>query len=68
MTDRTVKQPPRWFYQVARTVVITFCKIWFRVSYEGTDRLPATGSYVVAPIHRSNIDTFVVGCMCGNSA
>ena len=63
MTDRTVKRPPRWFYQVARTVVITFCKIWFRVSYEGTDRLPATGPYVVAPIHRSNIDTFVVGCM-----
>ena len=63
MTDRTVKQPPRWFYQVARVVVITFCKIWFRVSYEGTERLPATGSYVVAPIHRSNIDTFVVGCM-----
>jgi 1-acyl-sn-glycerol-3-phosphate acyltransferase len=63
MSDRTVTKPPRWFYQVARIVVITFCKIWFRVSYEGTDRLPSSGTYVVAPIHRSNIDTFVVGCM-----
>ena len=63
MSDRTVKRAPRWFYQVARTVVITFCKIWFRVSYEGTDRLPKDASYVIAPIHRSNVDTFVVGCM-----
>jgi 1-acyl-sn-glycerol-3-phosphate acyltransferase len=63
VSDRTVKRAPRWFYQVARTVVITFCKIWFRVSYEGTDRLPKDAPYVIAPIHRSNVDTFVVGCM-----
>ena len=63
MSDRTVKKPPRWFYQVARTVVITFCKIWFRVSYEGTERLPKDVPYVIAPIHRSNVDTFVVGCV-----
>jgi 1-acyl-sn-glycerol-3-phosphate acyltransferase len=58
-----VKQPPLWWYRLARLVVITFCKIMFRVSYEGTHRLPAQGPYVVAPIHRSNLDTFVVGCM-----
>jgi 1-acyl-sn-glycerol-3-phosphate acyltransferase len=58
-----VKRAPLWFYQLARVFVITFCKIWFRVSYEGIDRLPTSGSYVVAPIHRSNLDTFVVGCM-----
>jgi 1-acyl-sn-glycerol-3-phosphate acyltransferase len=58
-----VNRSPLWFYRLARAVVITFCKIWFRVSYEGTERLPSSGSYVVAPIHRSNVDTFVVGCM-----
>lgn len=58
-----MNRSPLWFYRLARAVVITFCKIWFRVSYEGTERLPSSGSYVVAPIHRSNVDTFVVGCM-----
>ena len=58
-----MKKPPLWFYKLARAVVITFCKIWFRVSYEGTEKLPKTGPYVIAPIHRSNIDTFVVGCI-----
>ena len=58
-----MKQPPMWFYRLARVVVITFCKVWFRVSYEGTHRLPAEGAYVIAPIHRSNLDTFVVGCV-----
>jgi len=58
-----VKRAPLWFYRLARVVVITFCKVWFRVSYEGTEKLPEKGTYVVAPIHRSNLDTFVVGCM-----
>jgi 1-acyl-sn-glycerol-3-phosphate acyltransferase len=52
-----------WFYRIARAVVITFCKVWFRVSYEDTHRLPTKGAYVIAPIHRSNLDTFVVGCV-----
>lgn len=58
-----MNRSPLWFYKLARLVVITWCKIWFRVSYEGADRLPADGSYVIAPIHRSNVDTFVVGCV-----
>jgi 1-acyl-sn-glycerol-3-phosphate acyltransferase len=30
---------------------------------EGQERLPPDGAYIVAPVHRSNIDTPLVGCI-----
>jgi 1-acyl-sn-glycerol-3-phosphate acyltransferase len=31
--------------------------IWFRVTISGRHHLPKTGAYIIAPVHRSNIDT-----------
>ena len=47
----------RTFYTVARALVVGFCRVWFRLTVEGRDNLPAVGAYVVAPVHRSNLDT-----------
>ncbi|MGE0880587.1 MAG: lysophospholipid acyltransferase family protein [Acidimicrobiia bacterium] len=47
----------RAFYTFARGLVVAFCKVWFRLSVEGRENLPATGAFVVAPVHRSNLDT-----------
>lgn len=44
-------------YRVARTVVVGFCKLWFRIEVDGRERLPPSGAYVIAPVHRSNLDT-----------
>lgn len=44
-------------YRIARTIVIGLCQVAFRVRVEGAENVPATGAYIVAPTHRSNLDT-----------
>ncbi|MFM8970247.1 MAG: lysophospholipid acyltransferase family protein [Actinomycetota bacterium] len=44
-------------YSLVRDVLLVLCKIWFRVSVSGRGHLPASGAYIIAPVHRSNIDT-----------
>lgn len=53
----------RWelaFYAVVRGVVAAFCRVFWRVSLEGLEHVPTDGPFVLAPVHRSNIDTLVV--------
>ena len=45
------------FYRFARAVVLGLCKVVFRVRVVGTENVPTTGAYIVAPTHRSNLDT-----------
>jgi 1-acyl-sn-glycerol-3-phosphate acyltransferase len=45
------------FYRFARTVVLALCRVLFRVKVRGTEHVPATGAYILAPTHRSNLDT-----------
>jgi 1-acyl-sn-glycerol-3-phosphate acyltransferase len=45
------------FYRFARAVVLGLCKVLFRVKVTGTEHVPATGAYILAPTHRSNLDT-----------
>jgi len=53
-----------WFakvaYQVARNALVVVFKIYFRLSIEGKENIPSTGSFVLAPIHRSNLDTLLM--------
>jgi 1-acyl-sn-glycerol-3-phosphate acyltransferase len=54
---------PRWellAYAVVQAIVTAFCRLFWRTRIEGTEHLPPTGPYVLAPVHRSNIDTLVV--------
>ena len=44
-------------YQTVRFIVTSFCRIWCRMSVEGREHLPATGAFVLAPVHRSILDT-----------
>lgn len=50
-------------YRSCRGALAVFCRLFWRLSIDGTENLPATGAYVVAPVHRSNIDTPLVGCL-----
>jgi 1-acyl-sn-glycerol-3-phosphate acyltransferase len=47
----------RAFYQLARMVVRAFVGLWNRVSIEGEEHVPRTGAFVLAPVHRSIMDT-----------
>ncbi len=48
------------FYQLVRVVVVAFCRLFWRLKVEGVEHVPATGSFILAPVHRSNVDSLVV--------
>lgn len=51
----------RW-YRFARGCVAGFCRVFWRVRVEGRDHVPAEGGFVLAPVHRSYVDTMFCGC------
>lgn len=48
-------------YRFVRFVVCGLTALYTRMSIDGRDRLPETGGYVFAPVHRSYIDTPISG-------
>lgn len=56
-------RPDLVLYRIVRGIFWLFCKGFWRLSVEGAEHLPATGAFVLAPIHRSNIDTPLVACI-----
>jgi 1-acyl-sn-glycerol-3-phosphate acyltransferase len=51
------------WYQFARAVLEVVCRAVWRVRITGQDNIPRTGAFVLAPVHRSIIDTFLCGCL-----
>ena len=47
----------RVFYHVARFIVVGLTRLFTRLEVHGSHHVPVTGAFVLAPIHRSNIDT-----------
>lgn len=43
-------------YRVVRALIAGFCRIYWRMSIEGREHVPAHGPFVLAPVHRSNVD------------
>jgi 1-acyl-sn-glycerol-3-phosphate acyltransferase len=48
------------FYAVVRAVLVASCRLWFRVRASGREHVPATGPFILAPVHRSNLDFALV--------
>jgi 1-acyl-sn-glycerol-3-phosphate acyltransferase len=49
------------FYAFVRALILGVSKVLFRIEFHGTEHIPATGSFVLAPgAHRSNLETLVV--------
>jgi 1-acyl-sn-glycerol-3-phosphate acyltransferase len=51
------------WYGFARGVVEIVCRLYWRVEIRGRENIPKSGAYVIAPVHRSNIDTLLAGCL-----
>lgn len=45
-------------YRLARALVYALSRLLWRIRFVGVDRLPRRGPYVLAPSHRSNLDSF----------
>lgn len=50
------------FYAVVRALLAGFCYVWFRARIAGRHNIPAEGPFILAPVHRSNVDTLIMAC------
>jgi 1-acyl-sn-glycerol-3-phosphate acyltransferase len=55
--------PQRAFYRFLWYVMQAVARGYFGLRTEGFEHVPATGAYIVSPIHRSNLDTPLVGAI-----
>ena len=51
------------FYRVVRFIIPGATRLLTRMSIEGRENLPTSGAYVLAPVHRSYIDTPIAACV-----
>ena len=49
--------PDRIAYQLVRFLLAVFCRTWCRMTIEGSENVPAEGLFLLAPTHRSILDT-----------
>lgn len=53
----------RSFYQVVRFLVVAILRAYCRMTVSGVENVPKTGPFILAPVHRSYIDTPIAsGC------
>ena len=50
-------------YRVVRALLAAFSRTYWRLTVGGGHHVPATGPFVLAPVHRSNVDTPVVAAL-----
>jgi 1-acyl-sn-glycerol-3-phosphate acyltransferase len=50
----------RIFYWLIRSLIKAFCRTYFRLGVYGRENIPQSGAFILAPIHRSNVDTPIV--------
>ncbi len=50
-------RPSLAFYWLGRNLCVWFCRLVLRMRAEGLENVPTSGPFILAPIHRSNIDT-----------
>ena len=53
----------RLLYGVVRAGLAGFCYLWFRMEVIGRHHVPARGGFILAPVHRSNLDTPMVAAV-----
>ena len=51
----------RIFYRFWWVVSQAIARSYFRLLIRGSEHIPKSGAYIVAPTHRSNLDTPIVG-------
>ena len=53
----------RLFYNIAWCLVCPPFRLYTRMTINGREHLPTSGAYVLAPVHRSYVDTPLAGCV-----
>jgi 1-acyl-sn-glycerol-3-phosphate acyltransferase len=50
-------------YRICRSIVCWFTMAFTRMRIDGREHLPSSGAYVIAPVHRSYVDTPITACI-----
>src|SRR5580765_8792796 len=50
-------------YRVVRALIEVIARVLFALTMEGTEHIPADRPFVLAPVHRSNVDFALMGCI-----
>jgi 1-acyl-sn-glycerol-3-phosphate acyltransferase len=50
-------------YRIVRRIFWVAGKVMWRLSIEGSENVPTEGPFVLAPVHRSNIDFAMISCV-----
>lgn len=50
-------------YAFCRAVLVGFCRLFFRLRVEGLEHVPRDEPFVLAPVHRSNVDSPAVAAL-----
>ncbi|MGY6499660.1 MAG: lysophospholipid acyltransferase family protein [Acidimicrobiales bacterium] len=66
--DRPITRTQRALYVAIRFVAIGIARVYFRVRVEGVRNLPPSGGYILAPVHRSNLDAVLLQVMTRRQA
>lgn len=53
----------RAVYRLARAIVTGIVRLFTRMRIEGREHVPSSGAFVLAPVHRSYIDTPIAACV-----
>lgn len=53
----------RFFYDVIRAAIAGAARLYFRLEVVGAEHIPAEGAFVLAPSHRSNLDTPLIAAL-----
>jgi 1-acyl-sn-glycerol-3-phosphate acyltransferase len=51
------------WYRFARALVVGFCRLFWRVRVRGKENIPKDGPFILAPVHRSNVDFAIVAAV-----
>jgi 1-acyl-sn-glycerol-3-phosphate acyltransferase len=52
-----------WVYRAIWLLAFTLAKVWFRLEFIGRDNIPKRQPFVLAPVHRSNLDFLLVALL-----
>lgn len=47
----------RLVYRFLRRLIVIVARVYFRLEVRGREHIPSRGAFIVAPVHRSNLDT-----------
>ena len=54
----------KWFYRLARLLINVVGRLYLRTKVVGAERLKVEGGFIIAPVHRSNLDGPLVNSRC----